>query len=255
MRCIAGAYTIALKYGVNLQVWWRSNKECKIDFEQLFEPLSLPRIQVSPMKLRQIELFKSRWINLNIPSMIRKFKFNRQIILFSWKQKDIINQYNFAEGQTYIYSCYSMTTHYPLGKIFTPRKSILDRVSALTSCFSATTIGVHIRRTDHIKAMAACSVDDYIAEMDRLAQGDAQMKFYLATDDAAVKQKIVDKFGDRIITQQTRLSRSDNEGMVGSVVDLWALAATRQIIGSYGSSYSELAAELGNIEMVLPPKR
>jgi hypothetical protein len=103
--------------------------------------------------------------------------------------------------------------------------------------------------------MAACSVDDYIAEMDRLAQGDAQMKFYLATDDAAVKQKIVDKFGDRIITQQTRLSRSDNEGMVGSVVDLWALAATRQIIGSYGSSYSELAAELGNIEMVLPPKR
>ena len=68
MRCIAGAYTIALKYGVNLQVWWRSNKECKIDFEQLFEPLSLPRIQVSPMKLRQIELFKSRWINLNIPS-------------------------------------------------------------------------------------------------------------------------------------------------------------------------------------------
>ena len=32
------------------------------------------------------------------------------------------------------------------------------------------------------------------------------------------------------------------------------LAATKKIIGSFGSSYTELAAELGGIEMVLPSR-
>ena len=135
-----------------------------------------------------------------------------------------------------------------------PREDIMSRINTLTAQFSENTIGVHIRRTDHIKAMAACSVDDYEAEMERLTTADTNVKFFLATDDAAVKQRLETKFAGRIITQQTRLSRSDSEGMLGSVVDLWTLAATKKIIGSFGSSYSELAAELGGIEMVLPSR-
>ena len=131
----------------------------------------------------------------------------------------------------------------------------MNRINSITAQFSENTIGVHIRRTDHIKAMAACSVDDYESEMERLTKVDANVKFFLATDDAGVKQRLETKFAGKIITQQTRLSRSDSEGMLGSVVDLWALAATKKIIGSYGSSYSELAAELGAIEMVLPSRR
>lgn len=254
MRCMAGAYTIAQRYGVNLSVWWRNNNECKVNFEQLFEPLALSGISVKSMKLYHVGLFKSRWINLKLPSLLRKFAFDRQIVLYSWKQRDIIDSYNFAEGQTYIYSCYSMTAHHPLKELFVPQRHVLEKIDKFTSLFSGNTIGVHIRRTDHIKAMAACSVDDYIAEMERIVASDTDANFYLATDDARVKQKIKERFGCRIITQQIKLSRSDYEGMVGSVVDLWVLASTKKIIGSYGSSYSELAAELGGIEMVLPSK-
>ena len=255
MRCMAGAYTIALNYGVNLIVKWRNNNECKVDFDELFETIELTGIEVQPINLYNIGLFKSRWINLYLPSLLRRFEFDRQIILMSWKQQDLINSYNFAEGRTYIYSCYSMTAHYPLKRMFKPREHILQKIKEYTLQFSTNTIGVHIRRTDHIKAMAAYSVEDYVSEMDGLLNENPEIKFYLATDDEGVKRKITDKFGDRIITQQTRLSRSDYEGMVGSVVDLWVLSATQKIIGSYGSSYSELAAELGGIEMVLPRNR
>lgn len=254
MRAISGAYTIARKHNVPLKVCWRNNNECKADFDELFADVKLNGIVIEPMALHQIALFKSRWINGWLPQMLRKLKFDREIILFSWKQRDIADSYDFAKGCTYIYSCYSMTEHYPLGEMFVPREDIMSRINTLTAQFSENTIGVHIRRTDHIKAMAACSVDDYESEMERLTTADTNVKFFLATDDAAVKQRLETKFVGRIVTQQTRLSRSDSEGMVGSVVDLWALAATKKIIGSFGSSYSELAAELGGIEMVLPSR-
>ena len=254
LRAISGAYTIARKHNVPLKVCWRNNNECKADFDELFADVKLDGIEIEPMALHQIALFKSRWINGWLPQMLRKLKFDREIILFSWKQRDIADSYDFAKGRTYIYSCYSMTEHYPLSEMFVPREDIMSRINALTAHFSENTIGVHIRRTDHIKAMAACSVEDYEAEMERQANADANVKFFLATDDAAVKHRLETKFAGRIITQQTRLSRSDSEGMLGSVVDLWALAATKKIIGSFGSSYSELAAELGGIEMVLPSR-
>ena len=255
LRAISGAYTIARKHNVPLRVCWRNNNECKADFDELFAEVKLEGVEIEPMGLHQVSLFKSRWINGWLPQVLRKLRFDREIVLFSWKQRDIADSYDFAKGRTYIYSCYSMTEHYPLAKMFVPKGEIMSRINSITAQFSENTIGVHIRRTDHIKAMAACSVEDYEAEMERLTKVDANVKFFLATDDAGVKQRLETKFAGRIITQQTRLSRSDSEGMLGSVVDLWVLAATKKIIGSYGSSYSELAAELGAIEMVLPSRR
>ena len=254
LRAISGAYTIARKHNVPLRVCWRNNNECKADFDELFAEVKLEGIAIEPMGLHQVSLFKSRWINGWLPQMLRKLRFDREIVLFSWKQRDIAEVYDFAKGRTYIYSCYSMTEHYPLAKMFVPRGEIMNRINSITAQFSENTIGVHIRRTDHIKAMAACSVEDYEFEMERLTKVDDNVKFFLATDDAGVKQRLETKFAGRIITQQTRLSRSDSEGMLGSVVDLWTLAATKKIIGSFGSSYSELAAELGGIEMVLPSR-
>lgn len=45
------------------------------------------------------------------------------------------------------------------------------------------------------------------------------------------------------------LSRNSVAGMVDGAIDLYCLAATRRIIGSYWNSYSEIAAELGGIDL------
>ena len=117
LRAISGAYTIARKHNVPLRVCWRNNNECKADFDELFAEVKLEGIAIEPMGLHQVSLFKSRWINGWLPQMLRKLRFDREIVLFSWKQRDIADAYDFAKGRTYIYSCYSMTEHYPLAKM------------------------------------------------------------------------------------------------------------------------------------------
>ena len=79
------------------------------------------------------------------------------------------------------------------------------------------------------------------------------VRFFLATDDAEIKRRLLDRFGeDRIITARMELRRDSQEGMKGAVLDLFALSRTEKIIGSYYSSYSEIAAELGGIELIIP---
>lgn len=56
-------------------------------------------------------------------------------------------------------------------------------------------------------------------------------------------------YGKRILTNTPPLNRDSLEGMIGAVVDLWSLSRTKKIWGSYYSSYSEMAAILGNINL------
>ena len=56
-------------------------------------------------------------------------------------------------------------------------------------------------------------------------------------------------YPDRIITQRTQVRRDTLDGMREAVVDLWCLAATQRIIGSYWSSFTDTAAELRQIPL------
>ncbi len=47
------------------------------------------------------------------------------------------------------------------------------------------------------------------------------------------------------------VARDDPAAMEDAVVDLYALSRCRKIIGSYWSSFTDTAAELGSIERVL----
>ena len=57
------------------------------------------------------------------------------------------------------------------------------------------------------------------------------------------------EYPDRIITQRTQVRRDTLDGMREAVVDLWCLAATQRIIGSYWSSFTDTAAELRQIPL------
>lgn len=71
--------------------------------------------------------------------------------------------------------------------------------------------------------------------------------FYLASDSMEEKKRLTAIFGDRIITHWKPVSRSTPEGMQDALVELYTLSRTQKMIGSYYSSYSETAAEIGNI--------
>ena len=143
--------------------------------------------------------------------------------------------------------------NYPLKRLFRPKPDIERRVDALFPEGAGPVIGVHIRRTDHLEAIRHTSVSRYEEVMAEEIEARPEVRFFLATDDPDIKQRMLDRFGeDRIITARTALRRDSKEGMEGAVLDLFALSRTDKIIGSYYSSYSEIAAELGGIELVIP---
>ena len=104
-----------------------------------------------------------------------------------------------------------------------------------------------LRRTDNTVSMAHSTPEGFRRAMDREIQRDFKVRFFLATDDDELKRTLLQEYPDRIITQRNEVRRDTLDGMRHAVVDLWCLAATRRLIGSYWSSFTDTAAELGRI--------
>ena len=64
-----------------------------------------------------------------------------------------------------------------------------------------------------------------------------------------VKESLKSKYPNRIITLLDDTDRNSLEGMKFAMVDLFCLSKTRKIIGNVASSYSQIAAEIGGIEI------
>ena len=59
-------------------------------------------------------------------------------------------------------------------------------------------------------------------------------------------------FPGKIISNETRtLKRDSVDGMHDALLDLYCLSATDKLIGSYWSSFTDIAADMGKIEKVI----
>jgi hypothetical protein len=103
-------------------------------------------------------------------------------------------------------------------------------------------VGVHIRRTDNEKSI---QLSPTAAFLDAMYAYPPETHFFLATDDAREREQLIAAFGDRIHFGATKLSRSSEEGLIHAAFDFFALARCSEILGSAGSSFSELAAAYG----------
>ena len=87
--------------------------------------------------------------------------------------------------------------------------------------------------------------------MDSEIDNNCKVRFYLATDDEKIKQDMKKKYGERIITLNLSLRRNTTQGMKDAVVDLFCLGSTSKIIGSHHSTYSIIASQLYNIDLIV----
>ena len=74
-------------------------------------------------------------------------------------------------------------------------------------------------------------------------------RFYLATDEPPLRAYFQKRFPKRILFGDGAHGRDSLEGMYEAVVELYALAHTRKIIGSHTSSFSYEAAWLKGIPL------
>lgn len=153
-----------------------------------------------------------------------------------------------AHRNVYISTPYALCDYPPrLAALLQPQPHLQARIDELKSRFTRYTVGVHIRRTDNVKSLSESPVEAFRRAMNHEIQENFNTRFYLATDDESLKRTLVQQYSDRIITQRTNVRRDTLAGMEEAVVDLWCLAATQKLLGSYWSSFTDMAAELGGI--------
>ncbi|MBK0377763.1 O-fucosyltransferase family protein [Mucilaginibacter segetis] len=77
----------------------------------------------------------------------------------------------------------------------------------------------------------------------------ANVQFFLTTDDASVEHTLKEIFKERIISHPKELSRQTVLGMQDAVSDIFTLSNTNKILGSYWSSFSEVASFIRGAEL------
>ncbi len=234
---------------LSLTVFWENNVDLTADFKDLFCELEINNIKIVKLRWYHFLFFRARKKNLLIPKLIR--------FIFGFKQiEDLSTQSNVRlenlgnSKYTYLSTCHAIGCKGNISEIFIPKESLTQKLNSLISDFSENIIGLHIRRGDHIKAIKASPMDNFYRLMDLEIDKNNETKFFIATDSKEVKEDLLLRYDDRIISQNVDLRRNKLEGMHGAVIDLWALSETKKIIGTNLSTFSVVASEIGGIELI-----
>ncbi len=249
LRAIATGIAVAERYGCTSAIYWNNSAGLKADFCQLFKPIPQPGVTLIENK---------QWLyNVNghkdylVRCLLLKALFEQTVFNFSiYRGGEIYDKLKktYASNLLLI-SCYPMCKEYTIREVFIPQDDIQQRIDEITKLFSAHTIGVHIRRTDNIVSIQSSPLENFTKRMDEEINKNKDTMFYVASDDDGVKNELKAKYPDRIITMMDDTDRNSLEGMRFAVVDLFCLSKTHKIIGSVGSSYSQVASELGGISV------
>ena len=127
-----------------------------------------------------------------------------------------------------------------------PKPCIAAKVAEWKSKLGEMPFGFHIRRTDNVKSIKYSPDEMFIDRAKALIETDEKARFFLATDDAEVKEKFRKLFGEHCVTREVA-ARHDANGAEDAVVDMLVLSCCKRgVCGSYWSSFSEVAAEIGH---------
>jgi hypothetical protein len=138
-----------------------------------------------------------------------------------------------------------------------PVRRIRKAVDRVTAGFGPNTIGVHIRRGDAWQTEPGSpwrrSTDAaFMAAMDRELEADPGTTFFLATDSPETERWVCERYGSAVLTNtKKRFVPSKwgkpKENQRDAVIDMFALARTKRILASYYSSFSRMAAVIGDV--------
>lgn len=250
LRVVLSAMAIAQRQHVDVHVLWQQTPECNAAFTDLFVPIDSGRLHVTPCPWWARP---SRRRNLHWPRLLRLLMgYTRQYDGFVPRSLEQLPQETARHRRIYVSSCSQLAAYPPeCLRRLQPREALQTRIDSICSTYAADTVGVHIRRTDNVQSMQVSTVEAFVEAMQNEINRSPRVRFFLATDDAQVKQQLICRFPRRIITQSVPACRTTLEGMADAVVDLWCLARTRRLLGSYWSSFTDTAAEIGQIPITI----
>lgn len=258
MRAVNSMAEFTRAEKIGLHVIWISNSELNAPFSSLFKPLPHTHATLEEKGIAASLLYNSpRKGNLYLSALATRLLFTRRLF---WRDVKEAKEAGRLEtllrqpGTTFIESNYDFGDYSGrLAANFRPSGEVEESVRRFTSLhFAPRTIGIHIRRTDNTHSIAGSPTGFFIDAIRKELADAPDTKFYVASDDAAEKEKLGKIFGQKIITRNIECRRNREEGIIHAAEDLFILSRTARIYGSYYSSFSEMASALGGAELILP---
>lgn len=241
MRAIFSAYVLASRLGQPLTVVWVQKDELYCPFKELF---------VLDSRVKVVETEGKPSFKTKVSYHLSDISYQDQDIQ-KMRQKTGYPPMDQLEGKRNIY----IRTGYmlcPVGnysELFTPCPDIRRKAAAFEDCLGKGSVGVHIRRTDNEKAIQYSKRGSFEKVLMDEIRKNPEVRFFLSTDSREELDYFCEKFGKRVFAQMDiERMRNSKEAIRSALVDLLCLAGTEKIIGSYWSSFTDVASEFYGIE-------
>lgn len=257
LRVLASALSLQYRYQCQLTCFWplREDELCA-RFEQLFEPIPGLHVLDPPAFLYRLKPVLSRF---TLRRLLQN-SLNRLLGVGHYLYEDSSCQGAIAAAlpaavqrltgpcglPVLIRTWQAFGDYQPFLSLFRPIPVLQDRIVSVFPRSDLPRIGIHVRRGDHGSAIRFSPLEAFFMAADAALVQQPGHQLFLCSDDAGVRTAFRQRYGDRVLVSDAQLSRSSTAAIQDAVVDLFSLARCSRIIGSYHSSFSELAAMIGD---------
>lgn len=253
LLAMTSAYELSRKLGKELIIVWKREVGCAIRSNDLFE-LSVPVIDITEMGWKNgvLDNLNSNRLKKKYRGMADRFLECDEIADAKTaggfeKVKLMVAQEPVSYIKSYTNLCEITAESFSFLK---PGKEVLERGKRVFSRISEKTVGVHIRRTDHVDAIKNSPLTLFVEKMQaELEKQDTD--FYVTTDDASAIEELKHYFpAEKLIVYEEKvLDRDSKTGIQDALVDMLCLSKCRKILGSYQSTFSLIPSIMGNTEL------
>ena len=255
MRALDSAIEFCNRYNKELHLIWPLFKGMNCRFDQLFEiprcisSISYPNEYSSFKVISNLYVAGRKLARTTFPVRYDKFINKKEFWTleknrFDWSE---LSQYHRVRLQTDAKFFNRDKPYTELVPVDTLKRQIILYSERFTG---KKIIGIHIRRTDNVWATESSLTESFIRKMDAELASDQKTVFFLATDSPAEESILIDRYGDKMLVHEKSTLRRDTiEGIQQALVDLYILSRVQKIIGSYRSSFTDTAAELGKVPL------
>lgn len=265
MRVIGKLRMVANEAHVPMEVLWVSNKDVGAEWREIFEqPMDFVIREISGPYRH--EYYSAKWYK-NIHHYLWAWLHRYTWLPYNIVEKldedtsedglqKLFNQW-IAQLQSgkilYISTGDNFGEDYDIS-IFKPIATLQKETDAFLPS-DKEVYGIHIRRTDNAWAIENSPLELFENKVASILKAEPEALFYLASDDADTIAHFQKRFGDAILSRPKTYGRTTVRGIQDAIIEMWLLSKTRKIFGSFYSSYSGMAAKIGNIDLEILKKQ
>ena len=244
MRAIAASLELARRLSCPLRLVWTRTSALGCRFDALFTPL--PGVTISEHAWTTSRLERAARRLAGFP-VITEPEIERR------RQHDGFDDLERVR-RPYLITCTRFINVPVRLGVLQPLDAIMRTVDEVTAPFTPHTVGVHIRRGENDPAThgpLTAPIDCFLAAMRQRLDAEPRTTFFLSTDSPAEERLVTSAFGSRVVSLPKSLDRRTTEAIRAALVDMLCLGRTSLVLGSYLSSFTDLAAELGGTQLVV----